>query len=64
MLDPRVRGALLAYQQRRSSLEATAELLAMVRRETGCLELHASAAAGPEERALIARFAELSTDGG
>jgi hypothetical protein len=59
MLDPRVRQALLEYQQGRRSLEATAQALIAVRRATGCLELHASPAAGAAERALLARFAEL-----
>ena len=59
MLDPRVRRALREYQQRRCSLEAAAQALAQVRRETGCLELHASPAVGAEERALLTRFAEL-----
>jgi len=65
MLDPRVRTALLEYQQGKRSLEATAQLLADVRRETGCLELHAAPSAGAAERALLARFAELiGGDGG
>ena len=64
MLDPRVRAALEAYQRGRSGLEATAQLLARVRRETGCLELHASPTASVAERALLARFAELVADSG
>jgi hypothetical protein len=65
MLDPRVRTALVEYGQGRRSLESAAQLLAQVRRETGCLELHAPASAGPAERALLARFAELvAEDGG
>jgi hypothetical protein len=64
MLDPRVRDALVAYQQDRVGLEATAQLLAQVQRETGCLELHASPGASPAERALLARFAALVADGG
>jgi hypothetical protein len=64
MLDPRVRTTLLEYQQGRQSLEAAAQALARVRRETGCLELHASAGASPAERALLARFAELVAEGG
>lgn len=59
MLDRRVRAALLDYRQGRKGLEETAQLLAQVRRETGCLELHAAPSAGPAERALLARFAEL-----
>ena len=59
MLDKRVRTALVEYQQGRWSLEQTAQLLAQVRRETGCLELHPSPSAGANERALLARFAEL-----
>jgi hypothetical protein len=59
MLDARVRTALMEYLRGRRDLESAAQLLAQVRRETGCLELHASASAGPAERALLARFAEL-----
>ena len=59
MPDPRVRSALVEYQQGRRDLESAARLLAQVRRETGCLELYASASSGPGERALLARFAEL-----
>lgn len=59
MLDPRVRAALTEYQKGRRSLESAAQLLVQVRRETGCLELHASASAGAAERALLTRFAEL-----
>ena len=62
MLDPRVRTALLEYNAGRCDLESAAQLLARVRRETGCLELHPSPAAGPAERALLARFAELVGD--
>jgi hypothetical protein len=64
MLDPRVRTALLEYQQGKRSLEATAQLLADVRRETGCLELHAAPSAGAAERALMARFAQLIVERG
>ena len=59
MLDPRVRIALTEYQRQQRSLESTAMLLAQVRRETGCLELHSSPNAEPTERALAIRFAEL-----
>ena len=59
MLDPRVRTALVEYREGRRSLEDTAQLLAEVRRVTGCLELHAAPSAGAAERALLARFAEL-----
>lgn len=59
MLDPRVRTALTDYQRGRLTLEDTAQLLITVRRETGCLELHASPRAGAADRALWARFAEL-----
>ena len=65
MLDPRVRTALVEYQRGRRDLESAAQLLAQVRRETGCLALHGSASAGAAERALLARFAELvAEDGG
>lgn len=67
MLDSRVRTALVEFQQGRRTLEATAQVLARVRRETGGLELHASASAGEAEKALLARFAELvaaDSDGG
>ena len=59
MLDPRVRTALVEYQQGHRSLESAAQLLAQVRRDTGCLDLLASPSAGAAERALLARFAEL-----
>jgi hypothetical protein len=59
LLDARVRSALLEYQQGRRSLESAAQPLAQVRRETGCLELHGSAAAGAAKRALLERIAEL-----
>ena len=59
MLDSRVRTALIEFQQGRRSLESAAQLLVQVRRETGCLELYPSASAGPAERTLLARFAEL-----
>ena len=59
MLDPRVRTALTDYQRGRLSLEAAAQLLLTVRRETGCLELHAAPNAGAADRALLARFAAL-----
>lgn len=59
MLDPRVRKALIEFRQGRRSLEDTAQLLAQVRRATGCLELRAASSAGPAEHALLARFAEL-----
>ena len=59
MLDKRVRTALIEYQEGRRTLEQTAQLLAQVRRETGCLELHPAPSAGARERALLARFAEL-----
>lgn len=65
MLDPRVRTAILEYSRGVRDLESAAQLLAQVRRDTGCLELHPSSAAGPAERALLARFAELvAIDGG
>ena len=60
MLDPRVRTALLEFRAGRRTLEATAQTLAQVRRETGCLELHASASADEREGALLTRFAELA----
>lgn len=59
MLDARVRTALTEFQQRQCALESAAQLLAQVRRETGCLELHPSATTSPAQRALLARFAEL-----
>jgi hypothetical protein len=64
MLDPRVRTALLEFQAGRRSLEDAAQRLAQVRHESGCLELYASASAGPAERALLARFAELVAGSG
>ena len=64
MLDPRVRTALVEYQRGHRSLESAAQCLAQVRRETGCLELHASPSAGAAERALLARVAELIVGGG
>ena len=64
MLDRRVRTAILEFQQGRRSLEDAAQLLAQVRRETGCLELYASASTGAAERALLARFAELAAEDG
>jgi hypothetical protein len=64
MLDPRVRTALLEYRDGCRGLESAAQLLAQVRRETGCLELHASASTGPAQRALLARFAELIAEEG
>lgn len=59
MLDPRVRTVILEYTKGLRDLESAAQILAQVRRDTGCLELHPSSAAGPAERALLARFAEL-----
>jgi hypothetical protein len=59
VLDPRVRTALTEFHRGRRDLEATAQLLVQVRRETGCLDLLASPTAGAAERALLARFAEL-----
>ena len=59
MLDPRVRTALTEFLRGRRDLESTAQLLLQVRRETGCLDLLVSPTAGPAERALLARFAEL-----
>lgn len=59
MLDPRVRSTILEYTRGQRDLESAARVLALVRRETGCLELHPSPAAGPAERALLVRFAEL-----
>jgi hypothetical protein len=65
MLGPRVRAALVEYQQGRRDPESAARLLAHVRRGTGCLELYASASSGPGERALRARFAEwVAQEGG
>ncbi|MDF1501783.1 hypothetical protein [Roseisolibacter sp. H3M3-2] len=64
MLDPRVRTALIEYQQGRRDLESAAWLLAQVRRETGRLELYPSASSSPAERALLARFAQLVTEDG
>jgi hypothetical protein len=60
MLDHRVRTALVEYQRGTRTLEDAAQLLAQVRRETGCLELQASPSAGAAERALLRRFAELT----
>jgi hypothetical protein len=55
----------MEYQRGKCGLEETAQLLAKVRRETGCLELHAAPSASAEERALTARLAELvQLDGG
>ena len=64
MLDPRVRRALTEYHQGKRSLEDTAQLLAAVRRETGCLELYPSPSAGAADRALLTRYAELLDDAG
>lgn len=64
MLDPRVRVALTEYQRGRRSLEETAQALLVVRRETGCLELHPAPTAGAAERALLARFAALVAEDG
>ena len=62
MLDPRVRSTILAFSRGQRDLESAAQVLAQVRRELGCLELHPSSAAGPAERALLVRFAELVAD--
>ena len=64
MLDPRVRTALTEFQRGQRDLEATAQLLLQVRRETGCLDLLVSPTAGAAERALLARFAELVASDG
>jgi hypothetical protein len=60
MLDPRVRAALMEFHRGRCDVETTAQLLRQLRRETGCLELHASVSVTADERALLARFAELA----
>ena len=60
MLDPRARTAILEYHQGRMTLEAAAQTLAQVHRETGCLALHQAPEASEADRALLARFAELT----
>ena len=60
MLDHRVHAALTAFHRGRHDVETTAQLLIGLRRELGCLELHPSSSATANERALLARFAELT----
>ena len=62
MLDSRVRKTLLDYEAGRCDLETAAQQLFEVRRETGCLEIHAPANASDATRRLAARFAELARD--
>lgn len=59
MLDRRVRQALLDYQSGTIELDAAAQLLLTVRRETGCLELHAPPGTAPRQQQLVARYAQL-----
>ncbi len=56
MLDPRVRSALVDFEAGRSDLEATAQRLLTVRRETGCLSLQVSATSSQAQRALVERY--------
>jgi hypothetical protein len=58
-LDARVRMTLLEYHAGRCDLNAAAARLLEVRRETGCLELHAAPNATAADRALVDRVAEL-----
>lgn len=58
-LDARVRTTLIDYQAGKCDLEAAAARLLQVRRETGCLELHAAPNASAADRALVSRVAEL-----
>jgi hypothetical protein len=62
MLDPRVREAVLGYQSGRFDLETAAQLLLQVRRDTGCLELHAPPGTGDAQRRLVERFQELARE--
>ena len=59
MLDPRVRVALVEFSQGHRALEETAQLLAQVHRETGCLAIYPSSGSGLEQQSLIARFREI-----
>lgn len=58
-LDPRVRTTLADFQRGRCDVETAAERLLEVRRDTGCLELHAAPDAPPSQRRLVERVAEL-----
>ena len=58
-LDARIRTTLLEYQSGRCDIDVAAARLVQVRRDTGCLELHAAPNATPTDRALVARVAEL-----
>jgi hypothetical protein len=58
MLDPRVRRALLDYEAGVRGLEETVQLLLDVRRERGCLEIHAPAGAADPQRRLVERYSE------
>lgn len=59
MLDPRVRTVLTEYLAGRCDVEQAAQVLLHVRRETGCLELHASATTAPAQRLLVQRYDAL-----
>jgi hypothetical protein len=59
VLDPRARRVLLDYQAGKCDLEAAAQVLLQVRRDTGCLEIHAPPGTAPPQQLLVARFAEL-----
>lgn len=59
MLDPRARKAILDYQAGKCGLENATQALLRVRRETGCLELHAPPGTAPQQQRLVARYAEL-----
>ena len=58
-LDPRVRKAILSYENGECGLEDAAQMLFRVRRETGCLELQAPPGTSHQQQRLVARYAEL-----
>ena len=59
MLDSRVRNVVAEYLAGRCDVENAAQQLLVVRRETGCLELHASASTSATQRLLVDRYAAL-----
>ena len=58
-LDPRVRATVLDYEAGRCDVNTAAERLMQVRRERGCLEVHAGPNASQAVRLLVSRVAEL-----
>lgn len=62
MLDARVKQAILDLDTGRSDLEQAAQRLLQVRRETGCLTLHATPGAPEPQRRLIERYTQLVQD--